>query len=209
MAGEPGARGLRLSRSDRAEQLLDVALELIVHQGYDAVSVQAITRAAGITKPTMYRIYPGVHALLLALLVREQRRAEAALDQVIPRDPGDRRPADVLADGLARLLGAVSQSPLTWRLVLFPGEATPAPLRVAVARRRERLIARARGLVQWGVRFLPDGGDLDEDVIARMLLSCGEECARIVLEGEPSSAETVMASARALLDGIEWLEQPR
>jgi AcrR family transcriptional regulator len=207
--GEAAARAPRVSHSDRAEQLLDVALELIVDQGYGAVSVQAITHSAGITKPTMYRIYPGVHALLLALLVREQRRAEAALDQVIPRDPGDRRPAEVVADGLARLLSAVSQSPLTWRLVLFPGEATPAPLRVAVARRRERLIARARRLVRWGARFLAEGDGLDEDVIARMLVSCGEECARIVLEGESGSAETLMTSARGLLDGIEWLEQPR
>lgn len=209
MPGEAAARRPRVGRADRAEQLLDVALELIVNHGYDAVSVQAITSSAGITKPTMYRIYPGVHALLLALLVREQRRAEAALDQVIPREPGDRHPAEVLVDGLTRLLSAVSESPLTWRLVLFPGEATPAPLRAAVARRRERLISRARGLVRWGARFLAEGGALDEDVIARLLVSCGEECARIALEGESSSAETVMVSIRALLDGIEWLEQPR
>jgi AcrR family transcriptional regulator len=209
MPGEPAARASRVSRSERAEQLLDVALELIADHGYGAVSAQAITQAAGITKPVMYRIYPGVHALLLALLVREQRRAEAALEEVIPREPGDRPPAEVMADSLSRLLSAVSRSPLTWRLVLFPGEATPEPLRAAVARRRERLIARARVLVRWGARFLPEGEDLDEDVIARMLVSCAEECARIVLEGDATSAEGLTASARALLEGIEWLEEPR
>ncbi len=209
MPGESRPRAPRVSRSDRAEQLLDVALELIADHGYGAVSVQAITRSAGVTKPIMYRIYPGVHALLLALLVREQRRAESALEEVIPLDPGDRHPAEVVADGLARLLSAVSRSPLTWRLVLFPGEATPEPLRAAVARRRERLIARARVLVQWGGRFLPAGQDLDEDVIARMLVSWAEECARLVLDGETTSAEGLMTSARALLDGIEWLEEPR
>jgi AcrR family transcriptional regulator len=199
------ARAPRVSRSDRAEQLLDVTLELIANHGFDAVSAQAIAREAGTTKPVMYRIYPGLHALLLALLVREHGRVEAALDQVIPRETGDQRPPEVLTHSLARLLAVVSESPLTWRLVLFADDATPDPLSAAVARRREQLIARARELVRWGAGFLPEGQGLDEDVIARMLVSCAEECARIVLDGDSTSADGLVSSARALLEGIEWL----
>ncbi len=92
---------------------------------------------------------------------------------------------------------------------MFPGEATPEPVRAAVARRCERLINRARGLVRWGARFLAEGEAIDEDVIARMLVSCAEECARMGLEGESTPAAELTVAARALLDGIEWLDQPR
>ncbi len=57
-----------------------------------------------------------------------------------------------------------------------------------------------------GARFLAEGEAIDEDVIARMLVSCAEECARIVLEGESTPAAELTVAARALLDGVEWLE---
>jgi AcrR family transcriptional regulator len=194
----------RISRAERAEQLLDVTLEMIGERGYEAVSVQAIADAAGITKPIIYRIYPSVHALLLALFRREQRRTDAALDAIIPRDPGDRVPADVVIDSLAGLLRSVAAFPLTWRLILFPAEGAPAPLRALVERRRENVVRRARRLVRWGIPYLMVDELPDEDLVARMLVSWAEEHARIVLEDETVSIDHLIGSARALLKAVAW-----
>src|SRR5205807_1699453 len=140
---------------------------------------------------------PSLYALLLALFRREQRRAEAALDQIIPRQPDGRHPAELLVSSLSGILDAVSRHPLTWRLVLFPPEGTPAPVRVLVERRRASLLRRARRLVRWGIPYLANDVQLDEDVLARVLVSWTQEYARILLEDPNADREHLIESARA------------
>jgi AcrR family transcriptional regulator len=68
---------------DNRQQILSRSLELFAARGYDAVGVQEICDAAGVTKPTLYH-YFGNKRGLLAALVRERtapllsRLAEAA-----------------------------------------------------------------------------------------------------------------------------------
>ena len=50
------------------ENLLKCALELFASRGYDAVGVQEIADAAGITKPTLYHYFGSKSGLLSALL---------------------------------------------------------------------------------------------------------------------------------------------
>lgn len=199
----------RISRAQRAQQLLDVTLTLIAERGYGAISVQDIADAAGVSKPIIYRIYPSQHALLLALFRREQRRAEAALDQIIPRRPDERHPAELLVGSLTGILDAVSAHPLTWRLVLFPSEGTPAPVRVLVERRRAALLRRARRLVRWGLPYLTNSAALDEDLLARILVSWAQEYARILLEDPDADRDQLVGSARALFESLDWRQAVR
>lgn len=53
---------------DNRAKILDCALRLFAGQGYDAVGVQEIVDAAGITKPTLYHYFGSKHGLLEALL---------------------------------------------------------------------------------------------------------------------------------------------
>lgn len=50
------------------ENLLNHALEMFVLRGYDAVGVQEIVEAAGITKPTLYHYFGSKSGLLSTLL---------------------------------------------------------------------------------------------------------------------------------------------
>jgi AcrR family transcriptional regulator len=211
MAVEPPAHrgGVRLSRAERAEQLLDVTLELIAERGYRSVSVGAIAGAAGTTKPIIYRIYPSRHALLLALYRREQQRIDSALDLIIPRQPGERHPREVLADGLTGILAAVDEHPLTWRLALYPSEGTPAPLRVLVDRRRAGFIKRAQALVVWGLPWLDLTDVPDPEILARVLVTWAEEHARILLDDRSLTPQELLASARVILDAIVWRDAPQ
>lgn len=199
----------RVSRTERSAQLLDVALELIVEQGYDGLTMNAVAEAAGVSKPIVYRSYPNRAALLVALLRREQRRAERKLDEAIPTQPGDRHPRDLLLDAVTGVLDAVEENPLTWRLVLLPQEGTPKVVRELIGRRRDRFLRRARRLVRWGVPYLESDEDLDLDILARFLLAIVEEQARMMLADPPRDRGELIASTRAVIDGVAWREAPR
>ncbi len=58
----------RLPRSARRAQLLEVALEVFVEQGYHAASMDEIAERAGVSKPVLYQHFPGKLELYLALL---------------------------------------------------------------------------------------------------------------------------------------------
>ena len=55
-------------RVDNRSAILARALDLFASRGYDAVGVQEIADAAGITKPTLYHYFGSKHGLLEALL---------------------------------------------------------------------------------------------------------------------------------------------
>ena len=53
---------------DNRSQILGVALQLFSDRGYDAVGVQEIAEAAGVTKPTLYHYFGSKQGLLKTLL---------------------------------------------------------------------------------------------------------------------------------------------
>ena len=55
---------------DNRTNLLDTALTLFADRGYDAVGVQEVVEAAGVTKPTLYHYFVNKRGLLDALLER-------------------------------------------------------------------------------------------------------------------------------------------
>lgn len=53
------------------DRLLEIALGLFARRGYDAVGVQEIVSAAGVTKPTLYHYFESKRGLLEAVLERD------------------------------------------------------------------------------------------------------------------------------------------
>jgi AcrR family transcriptional regulator len=53
---------------DNRNRLLECALALFSARGYDAVGIQEVVDAAGVTKPTLYHYFQNKHGLLTALL---------------------------------------------------------------------------------------------------------------------------------------------
>src|SRR5437763_12004161 len=92
----------RMAPAERREQLIDSALEVILEQGYGGVSIEAIARRAGVTRPVVYDHFPNLGRLLHALVEREERISLQQLEQVVPEDPGESDPIEVLAGGVRR-----------------------------------------------------------------------------------------------------------
>jgi AcrR family transcriptional regulator len=65
---EARPRAGRLPRTARRAQLLDVALDVFVEQGYHSASMDEIAERAGVSKPVLYQHFPGKLDLYTALV---------------------------------------------------------------------------------------------------------------------------------------------
>ncbi len=57
---------MRMTAGERREQLLDAAKAIVVADGFHAVSIEAVARAAGITRPIVYGHFRDLGGLLEA-----------------------------------------------------------------------------------------------------------------------------------------------
>ncbi|MBV9680352.1 MAG: TetR/AcrR family transcriptional regulator [Solirubrobacterales bacterium] len=171
----------RLPPEQRREQLIDAALEVILERGYARISIEAIARAAGITRPVVYDHFADLNRLLHAVVEREERISLDQLAEVVPDEPGDQAPRELLARGVSRFLDAVMSRPATWRIILLPLEGTPPIVRQHVEAGRTEVLARIQRLLQWALdrRQLPR--ELDVELTARAIRDWSEQAGRMVL----------------------------
>jgi AcrR family transcriptional regulator len=171
----------RMPPEKRREQLIDAALSVIVEQGYEGVSIEAIAKVAGVTRPVIYDHFPNLGSLLQALIEREERYALDQLAAVVPPAPQDGDPPELFAAGVRRFLDAVASRPDTWRIILLPPEGTPAIVREHVETNRAQILERLQGLVGWAIERAGIPADLDVEICARTILRLSEEAGRMVL----------------------------
>jgi len=204
-AAEPSRA--RVPIAERRRQLLGHALAILGEEGFDALTIEAIARRAGVSRVVVYRSYGSLQALLLALLRQENRRIRAQLDGLVPDEPGERTPQELLGDALTRFLETVTTDAPTWRVALQRPENAPKALQRMVDRRRAGFAQRLRPLVAWGVDGLdaPSVAELDVDLLARMLLTIGEELGRLTLT-EPADfpLERLVDAVTRFLSVLPW-----
>jgi AcrR family transcriptional regulator len=185
----------------RREQLIDAALEVILERGYGQVSIEAIARAAGITRPVVYDHFPNLNRLLHAVIEREERMSLEQLDQVVPEEPNGQEPRDLLADGLERFLAAVTTRPTTWRIILLPLEGTPPIVRQHVQAGRAQILARIERLVGWAAERGQLAHALDVELTANAIRDFCEQAGRMVLtDPDRYPPERYQRFARDFLD---------
>ena len=149
----------RMPPEERREQVLDATLKLIAGQGYERVSMEAVARAAGVTKPVVYDLFGSLADLLEALLEREQERALLQLSELLPLPGEEADPEQVLTDSLHAFMRAVEARPDAWGLILMPPEAMPGIVRERVEKEQTQLAAQLETIVRWGL----DGLDVQID----------------------------------------------
>jgi AcrR family transcriptional regulator len=192
----------RMPPEERREQLLDAALGLIAEKGYESVSMEAIARRAGVTKPVVYDLFGSLADLLEALLEREEERALMQLAELMPAPAEDADPARVLVDGLDAFLRAVETRPDAWRLSLMPIEAQPGIVRKHVERDRTRVAEQLGAIVGWGVKRL-DVPISDVDLLVDTIITLAEQAGRLHLEDpERYPRERLTEFTASLLDSV-------
>lgn len=155
----------RLAAPERRAQLLDCTKAIVAEQGFHAVSIEAVARRAGITRPIVYHHFDGgLDDLLVALVERETARA---LEQMAALVTGEG-----LLASFEAYLAAVEADPVTWRLVLMPPEGLPAVLRTQTQTWRQTFAAAIT---------LPSSPD--PELTGRLLQALADEGARALLDG--------------------------
>ena len=184
-----------MSAEQRREQLLDVTKSLALERGFHAVSIEAVAREAGITRPIVYGHFHDLPGLLEALIERETARALTQLVEVLPTDLAHGDPRATLLAGLRGYLEAVRSDPATWTLVLMPPEGAPAILRERIAEGRATAIGRI-------AEALPElvGTPPDPELTAQMLSTLSDESVRLHLaDPERFPVERLISQARWFL----------
>jgi AcrR family transcriptional regulator len=187
-----------MSAGERREQLLDTTKAIVDRRGFHAVSIEAVAREAGITRPVVYSHFHDLPGLLEALVDREAVRASTQLAAVLPSDLAGGDPRERLFSALRGYLRAVEEDPATWRLVLVTPEGAPDILREQIAQGRAAAIAQLAAAVVpvfGGGRESPD-----PEMTARTLSALADEAARLLLaDPERYPAERILSHARWFL----------
>ena len=191
----------RMTAPARREQLLDVTNELVAERGFAAVSIQAVARRAGISRPIVYEHFGDLAGLLEALVEREMARALAQISETELGDLSEGDPAELMLESLHTYLGAVEQHPTTWRLVLMAPEGAPELLRKSIARGRGAVLDKLALALH---PIAPPGRDTpDPELTARTLSAIADEYARLLLtEPRRFPRERLLTHARWYLENF-------
>ncbi len=187
-ASKPAARkrAAHLGPERRRPEVLDAALKLFLRSGYEGTSMEAVARAAGVSKPVVYACFPGKEELFRALLRREEGRILAEIQSAFAQaDLTD--PESTLIQGYTAFLRAVAASPEVYRLI-FLGEGGG---NAAVARRIQRgREAQVNALSELAGRWLEARGVAPAEarrtagLLGNAIAGLGEAGARLLLSGE-------------------------
>jgi AcrR family transcriptional regulator len=191
----------RMTGAARREQLLDVAKAIVGEAGFHGISIEAVARRAGITRPVVYGHFNDLGGLLEAMLARETARASAQLTRILPPPAWHGSSREMLLGALRGYLEAVNADPVTWRLVLMPQEGAPEILREQIGRGRDAVLAVLADLVRPGL--VPGRETPDPVLTARTLSALADEAARLTLtDPDQFSIERLMDHAAWLIDQL-------
>ena len=143
MSKPPGTAtsGERLARAEREPLMLSAAGEAFATHGFHGSSMDDIARAAGITKPMLYRYFGSKEGLYAAYL---QTTGHELIDKVRAPDTREQPPRVRLRAGLRAFLTYVREHRAGW--TVLHGETT-APTDAQIAREISELRGRIIGML--------------------------------------------------------------
>lgn len=187
----------RRARSGGPSSLLQVAVGVFITRGYDATSMEDLSRAAGITKSSFYHHFSGKEALLRAALERALNGLFAVLDAPGARTGSPSQRLWHIVRGQVRVLTA--ELPYVTLLLRVRGNTETE--RWALERRRAfdaEITALVRAAVDAGE--VADG--VDPALAARLLSGLVNSVVEWYRPGRPGAATLPDDVARAVFAGI-------
>jgi AcrR family transcriptional regulator len=138
-----GYRHGRVPREVREQQLLDVAEEQFVLNGYGGASIEVIARLAGVSRPIVYDHFVGKEGVYLACL----RRARGELEEMILSAVASAKtPREMLERGVGAYFEFVELRGQRWA-VLFGGVELAGGAAEEIAELRFATVGRIRDLI--------------------------------------------------------------
>lgn len=199
-ADAPGSRRVRMSGSERREQIIATARLSFASKGYEATSIEEVAQRAGISKPVVYEHFGGKEGLYAVVVDREVR---GLLDRVMGALDAD-HPRAKLEQAASALLGYVEEEPDGFRILVRDSPAmsatgTFASLIGDIATKVEHILAaefKSRG---YDVKLAP----LYSHALVGMVALVGEWW---LDEGKPKRAEVATHLVNLAWNGLGSLD---
>ncbi len=184
----------------REDAILQAVNELLARKGYDAMTVDDIAAAVGLTKPSLYKHFPSKEALAAAALVR-------LLDQTLAAtaaQPAERPPVQRLRE---LLRWALAQH-LRGTMPLLP--STRSGLRDALLKNgayMDRLQAVSATLMDW-IEAAQANGSLSDTLPAEVILytlyarTCDPVLEFLQASGQYSDTQVIELVLATCFDGL-------
>jgi len=112
--GEAPTARVRMSASQRREQLLDIGRQLFAAKGFDGTTVEEIADKAGVSKPVVYEHFGGKEGLYAVVVDREVRRL---LERITVSLSGD-HPRILLEQAASALLAYIESETDGFRILV-------------------------------------------------------------------------------------------
>jgi AcrR family transcriptional regulator len=106
---------VRLTRSERREQLIDVARALFAERGLEGTSVEEIAAHAGVSKPVVYEHFGGKEGLYAVVVDREVRTLHDSIRAAITTPKAN--PRALIELGTMALLDYIDDHPNGFRIL--------------------------------------------------------------------------------------------
>lgn len=116
-------RRKRLTRGQRAEQLLDTAESLFSAQGYEATSMEDIAQKAGVTRAVVYAHYNNKEELLVAGVRRARHELNTNLAELSGALDAGTSISDVIEQGGLIFFRMLARDRNRWQLLFAPTAA--------------------------------------------------------------------------------------
>ena len=190
-----------MNADERRNQLLDILCDIVLSEGFAAVSIDRIARDANIARTVIYSHFGNLDGMLDALVERTADRALAQVRSVVPDFPISEDPGDVLAEAIGTFTSVVRADPVTWRIVLLPSDGAPAQLRERLGAARNAIETLLSPLVEWGIEALGVRDlELDVELVSHAIVLLGEDGARLTLtDPDRYPPERLKAFSRSLI----------
>jgi AcrR family transcriptional regulator len=104
-----------MTGTQRRQQLLDVARELLAERGYEAASVEEIAHRAAVTRPVVYQHFGGKEGIYAVVVDREMRRVLERIESALA-EPA--HPRELLERAVRAFFGYVEECPDGFRILV-------------------------------------------------------------------------------------------
>lgn len=162
-------RAAHLGPERRRPLVLDAAYRLFLTNGFEGTSMDAIARAAGVSKPVVYDCFASKDELFTAMLDREEERILSETEAALRTSGGAADPEGALIRGFEAFLNAVADSPDIYRVVFLGEGGGNEVVAARIARGLERQAQLAATISRRWVDDATDLGPEEAEAVARLL----------------------------------------
>ncbi len=162
----------RVPSGVRQRQILLVAQELFASNGYHSTGIVDIARAAGVTRPVVYKHFESKEAIYLAALREARQELMRDLSTALAGDESTEVRIREATDAYFRY---VEQNQASWQLLFGGGAAVAGPAAEEAARLRSETIRFITGHIR---RVAPDADPMMCEALAYGMSGSAEQIAR-------------------------------